>query len=104
MSVGRSRIEPNLAAFVEVVIFGFGLEFSEMREYTHGFFNNVAEIMDDGFVKNLSHVVPLAFSSCNLDDGSTVDINESDDENINGFGEVSLDDEAHDEPRLEISV
>lgn len=30
---------------------GFGLEFSELREYTHGFFSNVAEILDDGFVK-----------------------------------------------------
>lgn len=28
---------------------GFGLEFSELREYTHGFFSNVAEILDDGF-------------------------------------------------------
>ena len=41
----------------------------------------------------LPHVVPLAFSSCNLDDGSAVDIDESDDENINGFGGVSSDDE-----------
>lgn len=48
----------------------------------------------------LPHVVPLAFSSCNLDDGSAVDIDESDDENIGGFGEVSSDDEAHDEPRV----
>ncbi|XP_007045324.2 PREDICTED: importin-4 isoform X1 [Theobroma cacao] len=100
MSVGRTRIDPILPAFVEAAISGFGLEFSELREYTHGFFSNVAEIMDDGFVKYLPHVVPLGFSSCNLDDGSAVDIDESDDENINGFGEVSSDDEAHDEPRV----
>ncbi|XP_022776503.1 importin-4 isoform X2 [Durio zibethinus] len=100
MSVGRTRIEPILPAFVEAAISGFGLEFSELREYTHGFFSNLAEIMDDGFVKYLPHVAPLAFSSCNLDDGSAVDIDESDDENINGFGEVSSDDEAHDEPRV----
>jgi len=49
----------------------------------------------------LPHVVPLALSSCNLDDGSAVDIDDSDgDENVNGFGEVSSDDEAHDEPRV----
>ena len=48
----------------------------------------------------LPHVVPLAFSSCNLDDGSAVDIAESDDENVNGFGGVSSDDEARDEPRV----
>lgn len=29
-----------------------------------------------------------------------MDIDESDDENINGFGGVSSDDEAHDEPRV----
>lgn len=30
---------------------GFGLEFSELREYTNGFFSNVAEILDDGFAQ-----------------------------------------------------
>lgn len=45
--------------------------------------------------------MPLAFSSCNLDDGSAIDIDESDgDENVNGFGGVSSDDEVHDEPRV----
>ncbi|KAJ9687439.1 hypothetical protein PVL29_016073 [Vitis rotundifolia] len=100
MSVGRMKMEPILPPFIEAAISGFALEFSELREYTHGFFSNLAEIMDDGFTQYLPHVVPLAFSSCNLDDGSAVDIDESDDENINGFGGVSSDDEAHDEPRV----
>ncbi|KAJ7946616.1 ARM repeat superfamily protein [Quillaja saponaria] len=100
MSVGRARMEPILPPFIEAAISGFGLEFSELREYTHGFFSNVAEILDDGFAQYLPHVVPLAFSSCNLDDGSAVDIDESDDDNVNGFGGVSSDDEARDEPRV----
>ncbi|KAJ6756590.1 IMPORTIN BETA [Salix purpurea] len=125
MSAGRARMEPILPPFMEAAISGmtlpilfnncsmsiqkfnfsvfsqgFGLEFSELREYTHGFLSNVAEIMDDSFAKYLPHVVPLAFASCNLDDGSAVDIIESDDENINGFGGVSSDDKAHDEPRV----
>lgn len=100
MSVGRARMEPILPPFIEAAISGFGLDFSELREYTHGFFSNVAEILDDGFTMYLPHIVPLAFSSCNLDDGSAVNIDESDDENINGFGGVSSDDEAHDEPRV----
>lgn len=100
MSVGRTGMEPILPPYIEAAISGFGLEFSELREYTHGFFSNVAEILDDGFIQYLPHVVPLAFSSCNLDDGSAVDIDESDDENVNGFGGVSSDDEAHDEPRV----
>ncbi|KAL6545742.1 hypothetical protein OROGR_009616 [Orobanche gracilis] len=101
MSAGRARMEPILPAFIEAAISGFGLEFSELREYTHGFFSNVAEILEDGFTQYLPHVVPLAFSSCNLDDGSAVGVDDSDrDETANGFGGVSSDDEAHDEPRV----
>ncbi|XP_071729841.1 probable importin subunit beta-4 [Rutidosis leptorrhynchoides] len=101
MVVGRARMEPILPPFIEAAISGYGLEYSELREYTHGFFSNVAEILEDGMVQYLPHVVPLAFSSCNLDDGSAVDIDDSDDdENVNGFGGVSSDDEAHDEPRV----
>ncbi|PIA47429.1 hypothetical protein AQUCO_01400235v1 [Aquilegia coerulea] len=101
MAVGRMRMEPILPAFIEAAISGFSLEFSELREYTHGFFSNVAEMMDDGFAQYLPHVVPLAFSSCNLDDGSALDIDDSDDdENLNGFGGISSDEDAHDEPRV----
>lgn len=101
MCVGRARMEPILPPFIEAAISGFGLDFSELREYTHGFFSNVAEIMEDGFVQYLPHVVPLAFSSCNLDDGSAVDIDDSDDDgNTGGFSGVSSDDEANDEPRV----
>ncbi|KAD4179444.1 hypothetical protein E3N88_28035 [Mikania micrantha] len=103
MVVGRARMEPILPPFIEAAISGYGLEYSELREYTHGFFSNVAEILEDGMVKQyLPHVVPLVFASCNLDDGSAVDIDDSDDdnENVNGFGGVSSDDEAHDEPRM----
>ncbi|CAI9103846.1 OLC1v1002419C2 [Oldenlandia corymbosa var. corymbosa] len=101
MSVGRTRMEPILPPFIEAAISGFGLDYSELREYTHGFFSNVAEILDDGFTKYLPHVVPLAISSCNLDDGSAIDIDDSDeDENINSFGGVSSDDEAHDDTRV----
>ncbi|KAM7470358.1 hypothetical protein LguiA_008541 [Lonicera macranthoides] len=101
MSVGRTGMEPILPPFIEAAISGYGLEYSELREYTHGFFSNVAEILDDGFTQYLPHVVPLVFSSCNLDDGSAVDIDDSDeDEHINSFGGVSSDDEAHDEPRV----
>lgn len=44
---------------------GFELDFSELREYTHGFFSHVAEILEEG-------VVPVWFNSvdqllfCNL--------------------------------------
>ncbi|KAL8171431.1 hypothetical protein V2J09_023235 [Rumex salicifolius] len=101
MSVGRAMMEPILPPYIEAAIAGFALDYSELREYTHGFFSNVAEVLDDSFTQYLPHIVPLAFTSCNLDDGSAVDIDESDgEENMNGFGGVSSDDETHDEPRV----
>ncbi|CAA7048920.1 unnamed protein product [Microthlaspi erraticum] len=100
MSVGRKGMEAILPPFIDAAISGFGLEFSELREYTHGFFSNIAEILDDSFAQYLPRVMPLVFASCNLDDGSAVNIDESDDENVNDFGGVSSDDEAHDEPRI----
>ncbi|KAF2531371.1 hypothetical protein F2Q70_00033183 [Brassica cretica] len=100
MSVGRKGMEAILPPFIDAAISGFGLEYSELREYTHGFFSNVAEILDDTFAQYLPRVMPLVFASCNLDDGSAVNIDESDDESVNDFGGVSSDDEAHDEPRI----
>ncbi|ONK65428.1 uncharacterized protein A4U43_C07F37020 [Asparagus officinalis] len=99
MAVGRTRMEPILPPFIEAAISGFALDFSELREYTHGFFSNIAEILDDGFTQYLSHVVPLVFSSCNLDDGSAIDIDDADSID-NGFGGVSSDEDTHDEPRV----
>ncbi|CAD6202994.1 unnamed protein product [Miscanthus lutarioriparius] len=99
MAVGRARIEAILPPFIEAAIAGFGLEYSELREYTHGFFSNVAEILGDSFTQYLPHVVPLVFSSCNLDDGSAVDIDDADSIE-NGFGGVSSDDDVNDEPRV----
>lgn len=99
MAVGRARIEAILPPFIEASISGFGLDYSELREYTHGFFSNVAEILGDSFTQYLRHVVPLVFSSCNLDDGSAVDIDDADSIE-NGFGGVSSDDDVNDEPRV----
>ncbi|XP_038984750.1 probable importin subunit beta-4 isoform X3 [Phoenix dactylifera] len=99
MAAGRTRMEPILPPFIEAALSGFALDFSELREYTHGFFSNIAEILDDGFTQYLPHVVPLAFSSCNLDDGSAVDIDDADSID-NGSGAVSSDDDTNDEPRV----
>lgn len=46
----------------------------------------------------LPHVVPLVFSSCNLDDGSSAGIDDSDDD-VSGFGGVSSDEDVV-EPRV----
>ncbi|KAI7742673.1 hypothetical protein M8C21_027816 [Ambrosia artemisiifolia] len=99
--VGRQKMEPVLPPFIEAAVSGYGLECSELRKHTHGFFSNVTEVLEDGMVQYLPRVVPLAFSSCYLDDGPVVDISDSDeDEDVVGLGAFSSDDEAQDEPRL----
>ncbi|XP_074580096.1 uncharacterized protein LOC141836490 [Curcuma longa] len=98
MAVGRTKMESILPPFIEAALAGFALDYSELREYTHGFFSNMAEILGDGFAQYLPHVVPLVFYSCNLDDGSAVDIDDSGSID-NGFGGVSSD-EDNDEPRV----
>ncbi|KAL8237487.1 hypothetical protein R6Q59_018568 [Mikania micrantha] len=97
--VGREKMESNLPPFIEAAITGYVLECSKLREHTHGFFSNVTEILEDGMARYLPHVVPLAFSSCYLDDRPAVDVDDSDeDADVVGLGVVSSDDEDQDEP------
>ncbi|KAL8205840.1 hypothetical protein R6Q57_009391 [Mikania cordata] len=97
--VGREKMESNLPPFIEAAISGYVLECSKLREHTHGFFSNVTEILEDGMSRYLPHVVPLAFSSCYLDDRPAVDVDDSDeDEDVVGLGVVSSVDEDQDEP------
>ncbi|XP_023756369.1 uncharacterized protein LOC111904893 isoform X1 [Lactuca sativa] len=102
MIAGKDKMESVLPFFIEAAISGYGLECSTLREYTHGFFSIVAEILEDGMVQYLPYVVPLAFSSCNLDDGFADKVDDSDeDEDLIGFDTVSSDDESQDEPRVQ---
>ncbi|OAE28961.1 hypothetical protein AXG93_2960s1400 [Marchantia polymorpha subsp. ruderalis] len=95
LAVGKGVIEPVLPNFIEAAIAGFALDFSELREYSHGFFSNVAEILEEGLVPYLPRLVPLALASCNLDDGTALDFDDSGDEAdmANGLGGLSSDDE-----------
>jgi hypothetical protein len=61
MSVGRKGMEAILPPFIDAAISGFELEFSELREYTHGFFSNVAEILDDTFAQVCIHFFQIDF-------------------------------------------
>ncbi|XP_071697330.1 uncharacterized protein [Rutidosis leptorrhynchoides] len=101
MIAGREMMEPILLPFIEASVSGYVLGYSELREYTNGLFSNMAEILEDGMVQYLPHVVPLVLSSCNLDDEPAVNIEDSDeDEDVVGLGAVSSDDETQDEPRV----
>ncbi|EFJ36956.1 hypothetical protein SELMODRAFT_140759 [Selaginella moellendorffii] len=89
-AVGRQYIEPVLPSFVEAAISGFSLDYTELREYSHGFFSSVAEILEGDLEQYLPRLVPLAYATCDLDDGTTVDFEV---ENEDGeFGDVSSDD------------
>ncbi|KAM7482176.1 hypothetical protein LguiB_006759 [Lonicera macranthoides] len=115
MSVGRTRMESVLPPFIEAAIL-----FSELREYTYGFFNNIAEILDDGFTQVSLQGKQLMYRLLHRDPknrlGSCEGANEIEkhpffrginwalircmDTNVNGFGEVSFNDEACDEPAV----
>lgn len=103
LAVGRPTIEPVLPGFIEAAITGFSLDFSELREYTHGFLGNVAEVLEEGLVQYLPRIAPLALASCNLDDGTALDVDDSEDDGAglpNGFGGVSSDEDNHDNRRV----
>eukprot|EP00249_Psilotum_nudum_P024844 c29306_g1_i2 orf=418-3579(+) len=94
MAVGRQSIEHVLPAFIEAAVTGFSLDFSQLREYTHGFFSNVAEVLEEGLVQYLPRLVPLALASCSLDDGTAVEIDVSDEEDVeNGVKGISSDED-----------
>ncbi|GBG68591.1 hypothetical protein CBR_g3136 [Chara braunii] len=99
VAVGRSVIEPVLPGFMELALKGFALDAEVLREYGHGFFGNVAEILEADFAQYLPHVMPQAFASCYLDDGSLVDVEGSDNEEEgdmdNGAVDLVSSDEDH---------
>lgn len=102
IAVGHQNIGSVLPGFIEAAIAGFSLDYSELREYTHGFLSNVAEVLEEGLVQYLPRIVPLALASCNLDDGTALDIDDSEEEGDvpNGFGGVSSDEDNHDNRRV----
>ena len=43
---------------------GLELDYGELREYTHGMFGNLAEVLGPDFGPYLAHVVPPATAAC----------------------------------------
>ncbi|KAI3509342.1 hypothetical protein L1887_24553 [Cichorium endivia] len=83
MIAGKEKMEPILPPFIEAAISVTIPSLSPSISYIY-----------------LPHVVPLAFSSCNLDEGFADNIDDSDeDEDVIGFRAISSDDESEDEPR-----
>jgi hypothetical protein len=65
---------------------------SELREYSHTMFGNVAKALGEEFAPYLGHVVGLAFASCRQEDGAEFvgdDSSESDGDEDLGSDESS---------------
>mmetsp|Transcript_7080 Transcript_7080/g.26039 ORF Transcript_7080/g.26039 Transcript_7080/m.26039 type:complete len:1099 (+) Transcript_7080:125-3421(+) len=77
-AVGIEAIEDVIAPLVELIFQGFTLDYSELREYSHGFFCHLAEVLGERFAPYLERVVPLAMNSANTDDGAVFDFGDED--------------------------
>ncbi|CAI5467286.1 unnamed protein product, partial [Closterium sp. Yama58-4] len=110
IAVGRQAVEPVLPGCMDAALKGFALDQSALREYAHSFFSDVAKFLEADFAPYLQHVVPLAFSSCRLDDGIVVGPAATDDDAADAegggrrqlaaalaAGEISSDSEDEDE-------
>lgn len=73
------NIGPNIPGMVEVVLSAFtSTDSPDLRDYSHSMFGNVAKALGEGFAPWLPRVVPLAFASCEQEDGAFGSEGESD--------------------------
>ncbi len=80
---GREAFAPLLAPAMTAAAAGFELDFSELREYGHGFYAAAASVAGAQFAPWLPGVVQQAQSSLALDDGVSYDTgSDSDDSDV----------------------
>jgi hypothetical protein len=68
---------------------------SELREYSHTMFGNVARALGEDFAPYLGHVVGLAFTSCRQEDGAEFVCDDSSDSD--GDEDLGSDESSDDE-------
>ena len=73
---GREAMAPHIPAAMAATSAGFELEYSELREYGHGIFAEVAEAMGEDFAAYLPGCIEKASASLDLDDGVVYDSDE----------------------------
>ena len=93
---------PHIPAAMAAAAAGFELDYSELREYGHGMFAEVAEAMGEEFGMYLPACVEKAVASLDLDDGVVYDSDEEENERGGGGGggsdsEEDIDSEEDDE-------
>ena len=69
-------MEAHVPAIMAAADSGFDLDYSELREYGHGMYAEVAEALGEGFAPYLPGCVKKAMASLRLDDGVVYDSDE----------------------------
>jgi hypothetical protein len=64
-------VKPVLKESIHVALQGLTLEYNELREYTYGFFCNLAEILKADFIEHVPIILPFILASCDSTDGIT---------------------------------
>jgi len=73
VSIGRENFEPVAATFIQLAMAGFQMEYSELREYTYGFFANIAELFEDDFAAGELLHTCVGYALASLQAKDTVD-------------------------------
>lgn len=68
-AVGLEKFSPYVQEFMQLALDGFALDFNEIREYTFGFFSNLAELLGQAFHVYLPVVMEHVLRSCSSNDG-----------------------------------
>ncbi|CAG9461228.1 unnamed protein product [Pedinophyceae sp. YPF-701] len=90
-AIGKEQAIKAAGPFVDATMAGFALDFSELREWSYGFFAHLADVLGEDAKPLVSQVVPRALTSCGLQDAvrdkdGVLDLEDSDDdEPIKGF-------------------
>lgn len=83
--LGRQHFEPIAQQFMDMALQGMQSEYPELREYTYGFFANMAEIFGPDFASMLETVIPFALVSLNNED--SFDAGDGDEEDVDSEDE-----------------
>ena len=87
-SLQDPNIGPNIPGMMEVVLGAFAsTDNPDLRDYSHSMFGNVAKALGEAFGPWLQRTVPLAFASCEQEDGAFGSEGESDGEQADADGD-----------------
>lgn len=87
-------IGPNIPGMMEFVLSAFtSTDNNDLRDYSHSMFGNISKALGEGFGPWLQRTVPLAFASCEQEDGAFGSEGESEGEQAEDEDGSSSEDE-----------